>query len=80
MKPIFHRRRIVEKTKTGAKLSVQVISVDGFKDDSARQKASIVISVQAGSHPRYTQKRAQALVDSLNKAWTDFYEGDPNEG
>ena len=74
MKPIFRRKRVVEKTKTGT-LSVQVITVDGFKDDSARQRAKIVISVQTGSHPRHTQKQAQRLVDSLNKAWTDFYGG-----
>ena len=70
MKPIF-KRKIIREGKT----TTHAIWVDGFTDDTGRERAKIVISAITGSHNSLARRDSQLLCASLNKAWTDFYNG-----
>jgi hypothetical protein len=71
MKTPFRHKRV-----RAGKMLVHSIHVNGFTDDTGRKRASIVISAMTGSNSRLSGRESRRLCDALNKAWTDFYEGE----
>jgi len=65
MKPMFTVKRVAPQT--------HVLYAHGFADDTGNEKATIVLTVVAGSDSRIARKDIQDFCDKLNAVVAERY-------